>query len=100
MVPHGDNSTYNFLISASNSFKFLMQPDGNLVVYQTKDMKVMWASNTMNSGAIVAKMQPDGNFVLYNASNLAKWASGTNRHPGAILNLLDKGDHKQKEKDS
>ena len=64
----------------------------NLVVYQTKDQKVMWASNTMNSGAIVAKMQPDGNFVLYNAGNSAKWASGTNGRPGAILKLLDTGD--------
>ena len=80
------------ILSPNKSFKLLMQPDGNLVVYQTKDMKVMWASNTMNSGAIVAKMQPDGNFVLYNAGNSAKWASGTNGRPGAILNLLDTGD--------
>ena len=79
------------ILSPNKSFKLLMQPDGNLVVYQTKDMKVMWASNTMNSGAIVAKMQPDGNFVLYNANNSAKWASGTDRHPGAILSLLDSG---------
>ena len=80
------------ILSPNKSFKLLMQPDGNLVVYQTKDLKVMWASNTMNSGAMVAKMQPDGNFVLYNASNSAKWATGTNGHPGAILNLLDTGD--------
>ena len=79
------------ILSPNKSFKLLMQPDGNLVVYQTKDQKVMWASNTMNSGAIVAKMQPDGNFVLYNANNSAKWASGTDRHPGAILSLLDSG---------
>ena len=88
----GTQLTVNQVILSTNKcFKLQMQPDSNLVVYQTKDLKPLWASGTMNSGAVVAKMQTDGNFILYDAGSNIKWASATSSNPGAILNLLDTG---------
>ena len=79
------------ILSPNKCFKLLMQADNNLVMYQIKDQKPLWASDTLNKGSRVAKMQPDGNFVLYDANNLAKWATATEGHPGAIVTLLDAG---------
>lgn len=92
MVGGSQLAINQMILSPNKNFKLVMQSDGNLVVYQTIDQKPLWASGTMNSGAIVARMQLDGNFVLYNANNASKWATNTNGHPGAILTLLDTAD--------
>ena len=54
-----------------------LQPDGNLVVYETVDgqHKAVWASNTIAPGAILT-LQEDGNCVLYHEGK-AIWATNT-----------------------
>ena len=34
-------------------------------------------------------MQIDGNFVMYDNSNNAKWATATDKNPGAYLKVTD-----------
>jgi hypothetical protein len=78
--------------SPSGRGMLTMQPDGNLVLYDTQAQprRALWASGTSVSGA-TATMQADGNLVVYDGSHKPLWASGTDGHPGATLRLQDDG---------
>ena len=69
-----------------------MQPDGNLVLYDTKAQprKSIWASNTKSPGA-TATMQADGNLVVSDRSRKPIWSSGSSGHAGASARLQDDG---------
>jgi hypothetical protein len=61
---------------------FIMQTDGNLVLYNSSGSP-LWASNTNNNPGAMLAVQDDGNLVVYRARapttpNNALWASGTN----------------------
>jgi hypothetical protein len=59
-------------------YQFYMQPDGNLVVYDSTK-KALWASNTYRKGTgpYRAVIQGDNNFVVYDSKNTALWDSKT-----------------------
>jgi hypothetical protein len=70
---------------------FIMQPDGNVVLYD-RDSKPLWSTNT--GGSISPRdlvMQTDGNLVLYGTDGKAHWASNTYNNPGAFLDIQDDG---------
>ncbi|WP_051741151.1 protein kinase domain-containing protein [Streptomyces xylophagus] len=69
--------------------KLIMQPDGNLVLYD-EDGTARWASQTEGTGN-TAVFQEDGNFVVYNAQHQALWASTTQNAGGATLKVLENG---------
>lgn len=69
--------------------KLILQPDGNLVLYDEND-KALWASNMFGSGHS-AVFQPDGNLVVYNADSAPVWASETVGSNGAVLELRPDG---------
>lgn len=69
--------------STDNRFAFVMQSDGNLVLY--KFNVPLWSSNTHGLPVTRCIMQTDGNLVLYDNLNRARWSSGTNGNPGAWL---------------
>jgi hypothetical protein len=69
--------------------KLIMQPDGNLVVYDENN-HARWASNTAGAGHHT-QFQPDGNFVVYDASNHALWASNTCCNQGYNLHVQEDG---------
>ena len=54
----------------------VMQTDGNLVAY-APDGRPVWYTGTGGSGATRLVMQSDGNAVLYRPDNRAVWATGT-----------------------
>jgi WD40 repeat protein len=79
------------ITSASGAYKFVMQADGNLVLYDSYD-QALWASKTNSHGNVWdVIMQTDGNLVIYDAHNHAIWASNTNGKPGASLTAQDDG---------
>jgi hypothetical protein len=87
-------------LSCDRRFGLIMQTDGNLVLYDGPCVNghcgtPLWASNTVSCGGCVT-MQGDGNLVVYGAAGQvagdACWASGTNGHPGAYLQLQNDGD--------
>jgi len=81
-----------YLTSADGRFTFIMQGDGNLVLYKGGIGNVVkWASNTYGRQASRAIMQSDGNFVIYAPNGPAFWATGTNGSPGATLLLQNDG---------
>ena len=63
------------IVSASGSYHFRYQSDGNLVLY---DVGVaIWASNTAGRLPGVCVMQGDGNLVIYIPGGQPIWASNT-----------------------
>ena len=71
--------------------RLVMQGDGNLVLYNNRNGKALWATNTWNKPVNVAIMQGDGNFVLYDPAGKAYWATGTWTDPGSYVVLQNDG---------
>ncbi|UII33145.1 M57 family metalloprotease [Fulvivirga ulvae] len=69
--------------SPDNRFTFVMQGDGNLVLYKIN--VPLWSSNTHGLPVTRCIMQTDGNLVLYDNLNRARWSSNTHGNPGAWL---------------
>lgn len=67
------------LVSRDERFSFILQDDGNLVLYGP--MGVLWASDTAGWWDVRdVVMQDDGNLVIYAKSGVAIWDSGTYPH--------------------
>lgn len=75
------------LRSSSGQYKFIMQSDGNLVLYGPHG--ATWASHTGQPGSF-AILQSDGNLVVY-GPNGAVWSSITGGYPGDSLVVQNDG---------
>jgi hypothetical protein len=73
--------------SVNGRYTFVMQPDGNAVVYD--GASPTWASSTVGRGDRVV-MQGDGNVVIYAADGAAVWASATS-DADSVLTIQDDG---------
>jgi hypothetical protein len=83
-------STNQFLESANGAYKFVLQGDGNLVLY-TSARQVRWTATTQGKGGSQLILQGDGNLVLSDAAGSSVWRSRT-RGKGAVrLVMLDDG---------
>jgi hypothetical protein len=81
----------DYLLSPSGRYQFILQQDGNLVLYDFYEShRPIWASNTNGQAVSKAIMQYDGNLVIYGFPN-AIWASNTNGHAGSYLVVQDDG---------
>ena len=60
--------------------RVIMQPDGNLVIYDSSS-RPLWETNTAGSPGARLTLQPDGNLVVYSTSNIVLWASNTQNNP-------------------
>ena len=80
-----------YLTSPNRAYQFVMQADGNLVLYNVSSQPI-WASNTTgNPGAYLVNQASDGNLVVYSASGQALWNSGTGGYPGDALQVQNDG---------
>jgi hypothetical protein len=66
----------DYLLSPDAVHQFILQDDGNLVLYNMTNHKPTWASGTNGKAVSKAIMQSDGNLVIYGYPN-AIWASNT-----------------------
>jgi hypothetical protein len=78
------------LQSNNNNYRFVMQHDGNLVLYE-KGGKALWSSETNNIAIQRCIMQTDGNLVLYRYDGKAVWSSKTDGKPNSFLIVQDDG---------
>ncbi|APW64306.1 D-mannose binding lectin (plasmid) [Paludisphaera borealis] len=78
------------LFSHNNKYAFVLQPDGNLVLYPNGSTHALWASGTSGEVYAAVLQQQDGNFVIYGPSG-AVWASNTNGNQVAWLVMQDDG---------
>jgi ABC-type transport system substrate-binding protein len=75
----------------SDNALFLMQTDGNLVLYRA-DGRPKWHAGTYGNPGAFAVFQNDGNFVVYSASrDRALWNSRTYGRGGDRLAVQDDG---------
>jgi hypothetical protein len=75
--------------SCDGRFTFVIQSDGNLVLYQA-GVGAIWANHVYGNGHILA-MQTDGNLVVYNSAGQARWSTGTHGRNGATLFVQNDG---------
>ncbi len=78
------------LTSGNHRYTLIMQPDGNLVLYDAR-RHPLWASNTQGQRVERCIMQTDGNLVLYLYNGQPVWASRTDAKPGSFLVLQNDG---------
>jgi hypothetical protein len=90
------------LMSKNKRYILYMQPDGNLVMYQSKNSIgydvnaegengiVIWASNqaVKGPGPYSAAFQTDTNFVVRDKNSVARWDSGTDNRASAAAYLI------------
>lgn len=101
----GDQLTPNQSLqseSPSNIYTFILQNDGNLVLYRQNKNTAgveqfiwIWHSNTCGKHVVQAIFQNDGNFVIYaheqNSTITTCWDSKTNGKGGNIMILENDG---------
>jgi hypothetical protein len=89
--PNGLLHKDDYLLSPLGRYQFILQEDGNLVLYDLgENHRAIWASNTNGQAVSKAIMQSDGNLVIYGFPN-AIWASNTNGQASSILSAQDDG---------
>lgn len=76
--------------SPNKRFTLWMQPDSNLVLYDTNSTSY-WSSSTVGKGANRAYFQSDGNLVLYDASGNGVWSTNTSTSYCAVLAVANDG---------
>lgn len=66
------------LMSKNMARRLMVQNDGNLVVYDSRD-RAVWSSETsgQGEGPYLLRMQDDANLVLYDVNDTPIWASAT-----------------------
>ena len=62
---------------SADIYALYFQFNGNLVI-RNKDLSAAWVSNTVDSSANLLLIQDDGNVVISNDNRVTKWATGTN----------------------
>ncbi|PZV11647.1 MAG: lectin [Leptolyngbya sp.] len=78
------------LASQNGCFTFILQDDGNLVLYQQGN-KALWQAGTSGKAVARAVMQGDGNLVLYGYDNTPVWNSRTDGKDGSRLIIQNDG---------
>jgi hypothetical protein len=78
-----------YLLSADRNSILKLQPNGNLQLITNH--RVVWQSDTANSGAVRLNMQGDGNLVLYTDQGQAVWHTSTMGNSNASLSLQTDG---------
>lgn len=64
------------LTSSDGKYSFVLQTDGNLVVYKTGS-NALWSSKTNGKNVFAAQLQTDGNFVIYDTNTKPVWKTDT-----------------------
>ena len=81
LFPNEDLATDQAILNGGQ--QFLMQGDGNAVVYS--DGVVRFSTGTTGAPGSRFVMQGDGNAVVYDPSGRPRWSSGTAGNPGSSI---------------
>ncbi|WP_390898926.1 hypothetical protein [Streptomyces cynarae] len=76
--------------------RLVVQSDGNVVMYRTRDGKAIWSTGTYGHAGAYMYMQSDGNLVVYTSSGGpstggALWSTHTYGHSGAYALMQSDG---------
>lgn len=91
IVSHTSMNEGEYLQSSNGRFKFVLQGNGNLVLYSGK--KALWSSKTSGKGKYPFKliMQNDGNLVIYGMGK-AVWSTRTHKKGRRPYRLIMQAD--------
>ena len=79
-------------ISANGRYLFILQSDGNLVLYKlAQTRKPLWDSKTFDKLTVNCIMQHDGNLVMHDPDGNPIFDTGTFDNPGSRLVVQDDG---------
>ncbi|MDD5632902.1 MAG: hypothetical protein PHI13_12870 [Methylococcales bacterium] len=73
------------LISDSGRYHLILQPDGNLVIYNEPEHEPRWKTDPRGNDVSYVEIQTDGNLVMYTDDRQARWASDS---VGSIGNYI------------
>jgi len=79
------------MYSCTSGWELIVQPDGNLVLYNSSGQAAWSAPGTYGHSGDRLVMQGDGNLVVYDTANHPLWASWTQGNPGAYLSVQPDG---------
>ncbi len=80
------------LVSPDGRAAFILQSDGNFVLYRTDNRQALWSSKTNGRGVVRVTLQTDGNLVLLDRNGAPVWAAGTRIYqPGTALVVQNDG---------
>ncbi|MGH7196895.1 MAG: hypothetical protein ACREGJ_03995 [Candidatus Saccharimonadales bacterium] len=88
-LPIGALRVNQSLTTADLYYKFILQGDGNLVLYANN--RAIWSSGTHGKPSSGLVMQADGNLVIYTPDGKPLWSSGTDGKGGARLTVQGDG---------
>jgi len=91
--PGGSLTPGQSIYSDDGDYQFILQSDGNLVLYYVGggSHDKIWASGTDGTAVKEADMRTDGNLVLVKYDGSWACTTGTNNHPGAYLSVQNDG---------
>lgn len=69
--------------SGNSPDRLIMQPDGNLVLYNTANSAI-WNTGTSSGNNPYLTLQTDGNMVAYSGSSIPLWSTGTISNPNNL----------------
>lgn len=75
------------LTSDDGRFLLYLQPDGNVILWDTTNWTVVWQTNTSRTQGSIFLLEPNGDLVLYDPQFRRLWATNTQGHPGATLSV-------------
>jgi hypothetical protein len=79
-----------FIRSSSGVYTFVLQTDGNLVLYVSQGVP-LWASNTNGRPVAACIMQTDGSLVVLEPGRKVDWTSNTSNNPGSYFTIQNDG---------
>jgi hypothetical protein len=83
-------SINSMVFSNAKAYNFIIQKDGNLVIY--KDVTIpIWESNTAGTPASILELTKDGNLVLKDNKNIIYWSTNTSNNPNGSFTICDDG---------
>jgi hypothetical protein len=79
--------------SPNGGYIFVLQSDGNAVIYNTSNGTEIWATGTSGKGnpPNTFVYQTDGNLVVYDSTNTPYWNSATQGVTSAYLTMQNDG---------
>jgi hypothetical protein len=81
-----------FRRSPNRRYMFVMQADGNLVLYDNATRAPLWSSQTAGNPGAVAVMQSDANLVVYSATKQPLYSTATGGRGDSTSHLFIQDD--------
>jgi hypothetical protein len=82
----------HYLESVNGKYRFIMQGDGNVVLYRISSMEALWAAGTCNKPVSTCTLTKSGNLVATGENGTVYWQTNTTAPNGQpVMYIQDDG---------